>query len=392
MIAVADAIKLIEEHTAQGKKTTVSLIDAYNHILAENVLAPMAMPPFRQSSMDGYALQWGETNEYKIVGEVQAGIAQNIKLLPGEAVRIFTGARVPDDADTVVMQEHTTHTENILNIDTMPAAKTNVRPVGEQVQTGDLVLEEGSFLNAPAIGFLAGLGFDEVPVYEPPNVGILVTGNELQQPGLSLEEGQVYESNSITLQLALKKAGIPQVIVKRVGDTLEETVNAIQQMLESCDVLLVSGGISVGDYDFVQEALAQNDVQEIFYKVNQKPGKPLWFGKKDNKLVFALPGNPASSLTCFYVYVSVALRKMNGYSNYTVAYRSATLKTPVKNPYGKVLFLKATVTNGEARQLGAQASSMLKSFAISNALLVVPAEKEQLLPGDIIQYIALEQL
>ncbi|HEA30889.1 MAG TPA: molybdopterin molybdenumtransferase MoeA [Leeuwenhoekiella sp.] len=392
MITVEDALRRIDEHTALGSKIEISLAEAYGYILAENVLAPISMPPFRQSSMDGYALQWSENKAYTVVGEVQAGIARNSALQRGEAVRIFTGARVPDDADTVIIQEHTTREAAVLNIDKMPPLKANIRPKGEQVQTGDLVLEEGTVLNEAAIGFLAGLGFHTVPVFEPPKVGILVTGNELQQPGQPLREGQIYESNSITLQMALKCAGIPEVSLERVGDDLGETVNAVKKLLQNCDLLLISGGISVGDYDFVQEALEKNEVHEVFYKINQKPGKPLWFGTQGKKKVFALPGNPASSLTCFYVYVWPALRKIRGVKTYKTKEKTAKLETPIKNPFGKVLFLKATVSDGEARQLGAQASSMLKSFAICNALLIVPADKEVINPGEEIRYIALDQL
>ena len=390
MIAVADALKLIDEHTGLGSKVKKSLAEAYAHILAENVLAPMNMPPFRQSAMDGYALRWSDKNTYEVIGEVQAGAAKNTALQNGKALRIFTGARVPEDADTVIMQEHTSHEADVLTINEMPAVHANIRPIGEQVQLGDLVLEEGTFLNEAALGFLAGLGFEEIPVYEPPKVGILVTGNELQQPGKPLADGQIYESNAITLQMALKRAGINQVIIERVGDNLEETVLTIEKLLEKSDLLLISGGISVGDYDFVQEALQKNGVQEVFYKVNQKPGKPLWFGKKGKKSIFALPGNPGSSLTCFYVYVWPALRKIRGKNVYQNEEKTARLQTPVRNPFGKVLFLKATVINGEARTLGGQASSMLKSFATCNALLIVPAEIEQIKSGGEINYIPLD--
>lgn len=392
MIAVADAITCIDEHTDRGRKIAKSLAEAFGHILAENVLSSMNMPPFRQSSMDGYALRWSVNNTYKVVGEVQAGTATNSPFQQGEAVRIFTGARVPDDADTVVIQEHTSREVDVLHINKMPAVHSNIRPVGEQVQLDDLVLEERTLLNEAAIGFLAGLGIEEVSVYEPPIVGILVTGNELQQPGKTLEKGQIYESNAITLQLALKRAGVDQVTVERVGDDLKETIIAIKKLLENSDLVLISGGISVGDYDFVQEALQKNDVQEVFYKVNQKPGKPLWFGKKGEKSVFALPGNPGSSLTCFYVYVWPVLRKIRGVKNYQNEEKTARLQTSIKNAFGKVLFLKATVSNGEARPLGGQASSMLKSFAICNALLIVPAENEEMNPGKEINYIALDRL
>ncbi|WP_031428838.1 gephyrin-like molybdotransferase Glp [Flavimarina sp. Hel_I_48] len=391
MIAVKEALKCIEEQTQAGKKVKIPIAEAFAHVLAEDVFTTISMPPFRQSAMDGYAIKWSDEKEYTVIGEVQAGAATDQALNPGQAVRIFTGARVPDDADTVVIQEHTSRTDEIMLIDKMPNKGSNIRPIGEQVKKGDLVLEEGTLLNEAAIGFLAGLGIDEVSVYKFPKVGILVTGNELQELGKPLQEGQIYESNAITLQMALKRAGIHQIEVKKVGDALKSTVNAIHGLLERCDFVLISGGISVGDYDFVKEALEINKVEEFFYKINQKPGKPLWYGKKDQKHVFALPGNPGSSLTCFYVYVWPALRKIKGFKDYKNKLQKAVLETPVTNTFGKVLFIKATVYEGKAHQLTGQASSMLKAFAICNALLIVPAETAQLEKGNEIEYIALDQ-
>ncbi|MGB3775867.1 MAG: gephyrin-like molybdotransferase Glp [Leeuwenhoekiella sp.] len=389
MISVADALSLIFEHTAVGNISEISITDAYGYILAEDIHAPMNMPPFRQSAMDGYAFKHAANTEYKIVGEVQAGSGNNIGLKASEAVRIFTGARVPDDADTVVMQEHTFLNNKILNIDKIPIKQSNVRPIGEQIKKGELVLNQGTFLNEAALGFLAGLGIERIPFIEVPKVGVLVTGDELQELGKPLREGQIYESNGLTLQLALKRAGIENVTCRKVGDRLEQTIEAIAELLDNNDVILISGGISVGDYDFVREALAKNGVNEIFYKINQKPGKPLWYGTKDKKSVFALPGNPGSSLTCFYVYVWPTLRKIRGFKEYQNVLSSAVLKTAINNSFGKVLFQKATVVNGEATQLTGQASSMLKSFAICNALLIVPEDAHHLKIGDKIQYIPL---
>ena len=348
------------------------------------------MPPFRQSSMDGYAFKYSSETKFDLIGEVQAGVSEDKKLDAQEAVRIFTGARVPDDADTVVMQEHVRQKDGNIHIERLPKPFANVRDLGEQIKEGELALSKGTYLNEAAIGFLAGLGVQEVSVFNKPSVGVLITGNELQKAGKELEVGQIYDSNSVTLQLALNRFDIANVSVSFVKDTLDATKKAIQAQLDEHDVVLISGGISVGDYDFVKEALTANQVQEHFYKVNQKPGKPLWFGSKDEKQVFALPGNPASSLSCFYIYVVPALRKMMGYQNIHLARGEAITTSTISNPFQKTRFLKGIVQENAATPLTGQASSMLKSFAISNVLLEVPAHVERIEAGEAITYIDLK--
>lgn len=374
MISVSEAIQHIEDYCKPNKVVQKPIQKVRNRILAEDVKSQINMPPFKQSSMDGYAFRYSDKVVYTIVGEIQAGSAVNFVLQEGEAVRIFTGARIPDDADTVVMQEHTSVVENVLTIEKLPKLHSNVRPLGEQIKSDTIALKKGTLLNEAAIGFLAGLGVEKVSVYKKPSISILVTGNELKQVGESLEEGQVYDSNSITLKLALRQLGIKNVVIDKVGDTLKATKKAIQKHLKKSDVVLISGGISVGDYDFVKDSLEANGVSEVFYKVNQKPGKPLWFGHKDKQIVFALPGNPASSLSCFYVYVLPLLRAKLGYRNYHLPRIQVKASDSIKNIHGKTLFLKGSIDNNEAIQLTGQASSMLKSFAVSNALLVVPEE------------------
>lgn len=389
MISVSEAIQHIEKYCQPNTVIEENIANTLGLVLAETITSPIHMPPFKQSSMDGYAFIHTEKSEYKIVGEVQAGDAKNIDIKTGEAVRIFTGARVPDNADTVVMQEHTKVENNILTIQKTPNKTANVRPLGEQIQKGDIALEKGTVLNEATIGFLAGLGIAKLKVYRKPKVSILITGNELKTVGEKLEEGQVYDSNSITLKLALQKLGIYDVRVQSIEDTFKATKETIRKELEFSDVILISGGISVGDYDFVKSALEENKVSEVFYKVNQKPGKPLWFGYQQEKLVFALPGNPASSLSCYYAYVLPVLRAKLGFTNYHLPRAKAKVENDIKNIHGKTLYLKGIVKDEVATQLTGQASSMLKSFAIANALLIVPEDKKQINKGEEITYIKL---
>ena len=389
MISVSQALLHIDKHSFAGNAVTKRVQKTMGMVLAADVLSPIHMPPFRQSAMDGYAIAHGTSQTFKVIGEVQAGNTENIALKPGEAIRIFTGARVPDAVDTVVMQEHVTREGDSITVDKMPNKDANVRPLGEQIATGDTALEKGTLLNEASIAFLVGLGIDKVAVYKAPKVSVLVTGNELQQPGKELKEGQVYESNSVALKLALNRIGIKKVKISRVEDDLKSTTRAVEKCLKNSDLVLISGGISVGDYDFVKQALENNEVEEIFYKVNQRPGKPLWFGQKGKTKVYALPGNPASSLSCFYLYVLPLVKAKMGIANPHLARLKATASEAIHNPTGKTLFLKGNVEDSQASLLTGQASSMLKSFAVSNALLLVPEDKEIIQKGEELTYIAL---
>lgn len=386
MISVVEALKIIYEKTGLSRCENTDIASAYGKILAENVFSPIHMPPFRQSAMDGFALKLNGSSTYLIKGEVKAGDNSNFSLNQGEAVRIFTGAMVPDDADAIVIREHVEVDGAHVYLNKVPAVEANIRPMGEQVKKGDAVLNKGTKLNEAGIGFLAGLGISEVNVFKTPVVTLLITGNELQEPGSFLQPGCIYESNSVMLQAALRRAGISRVNIVKIKDTLDETTKAIATQLSQADVLLITGGISVGDYDFVKEALEANSVKEAFYKVNQKPGKPLWFGTKDKKLVFALPGNPAASLTCFYVYVLPALQKLSGDPGFGLQRSSAQLTSEITNTTGKSLFLKGKCEHGKISVLTGQASSMLISFAQSNALIYVPETVQEIKVNEEVAY------
>ncbi|WP_281310368.1 molybdopterin molybdotransferase MoeA [Flavobacterium flavigenum] len=390
MIQVNEALTIVAENSSKMPLQKIAVRKALGYVLAETVYSPIAMPPFRQSAMDGYAFRHSIKHQYDVVSTSQAGDHSNVKLKENEAIRIFTGAFVPDDADTVVMQEHVMANENSILIAKMPEKLANVRAKGEQINKQEVVFEANTLITPAAIGFLACLGITEIMVYKKPKVAILVTGNELVKPGKKLPKGKIYESNSVMLQAALQTIGIKKTKVFKVKDNLKATRKALKEILEKYDVVLISGGISVGDYDFVKEALLKNGVKELFYKINQKPGKPMFFGSKNETLVFALPGNPASSLTNFYVYVYPAIRNRMGFSDIHLPKVIRKLNADIKNTSGKTLFLKALYDETHVTVLDGQSSAMLNTFATANSLLIVPddveiIEKEQfvtLLPID----------
>lgn len=385
MISVQEAFSILQNNLPALQEVEFPLFQARKHVLAKSLLSPINMPPFRQSAMDGYALCLHDALVYEIIGEVKAGDSHLVELLPGQAVKIFTGAAVPDSAQAVIQIEKVAANGTQLLLDELVHPETNIRPIGEQILAGDLALEKGTLLNAAAIGFLAGLGFTKVSVYKKPKIGIVVTGNELTKPGMSLEYGKVYESNGIMLQSALVDAFYDAVTLYEVNDDFENTKNKLQEALTANEVVLVSGGISVGDYDFVGRALKELQVETLFYKVNQKPGKPLFAGKLHDKIVFALPGNPGACLTCFYVYVLPTLAILSGAeANYEQAvFFPLTDYFEVKNT--RCQFLKANISNGEAQILSHQNSSMLNSFSVANGLIYVSHGNYDLKKGEMVK-------
>lgn len=390
MIEVKEALEIVAANSSNMPKQKIQVHKALGYVLAETIYSPIAMPPFRQSAMDGYAFIHSGRHQFDIVGISQAGDHVKVELKENEAVRIFTGAHVPKNADTVVMQEDVMANEDSILIAKMPEPFSNVRNKGEQINKEDVVFDANTLITPAAIGFLACLGITEIQVYKKPKVAILVTGNELVEPGKKLKKGKIYESNSIMLQAALQTIGIKNAKVFRVKDSLKETKNALKDLLKKNDIVLISGGISVGDYDFVKEALLENGVQEHFYKINQKPGKPMFFGSKKNTLVFALPGNPASSLTNFYIYVYPAVKNLMGFSNTHLPKIVRKLNDDVKNTTGKTLFLKALYDETNVTILDGQASSMLNSFAIANGLVIVEQNCEKIQKGELVTILPID--
>ena len=374
MITVDEALNIVDNKTISSKKSTyLSVQDALGYVLSQDVLSPINMPPFRQSAMDGYAICIHESEKYNLMGEIKAGDRKQMTLSIGEAVRIFTGAPVPDTANAVIMQEKVIDNGAEIELEIAPNIGSNIRPFGEQIKAGEVALKEGNLINSAAIGFLSSLGITSLKVHKKPSIGILVTGNELIEPGHPLDYGQVYESNSLMLQNSLYKTGYKNTEIYKVPDDYRSTLLLINQIINNKDFLIVSGGISVGDYDYVGKALLEIKATQLFYKVKQKPGKPLFFGKKDNTYIFALPGNPAAALTCFYVYVWRCLERLSGNDDFKPTTIEAVSVSEINIKGDRFQFLKAKFLNGKVEILEGQSSAMLNTFAVANALAYAPA-------------------
>jgi len=394
MISVKEAKKIISENVSSLESVTLPLQESAGLILAEDVYALIDIPAFPQSSMDGYAFSfegWKKHKRLKIAGEVAAGSSETFTLNPTNTVRIFTGAAVPTGADTVIMQEKVQIENGELKIEDETIQQGNsVRLKGSEIKGGELALGKESILSPAAMGFLAGIGITEVKVYPNPSITIIITGNELQKPGEQLQHGQVYESNSFALKAVLQQLHINDIKILYATDKPEVVTGALKKALEQTDVVLLTGGISVGDYDFVLQAATDCGVQKLFHKIKQRPGKPLYFGKKGSKLVFGLPGNPSSVLTCFYQYVVPALEKL---SKRKIGLQ--TLHVPLERSFKKVAglthFLKGFYNGKTAGPLDAQESFRLSSFAKANCLIQVDEDTTALKEGELVDVYLLPQ-
>lgn len=373
MISVAEAREALTQYSGCGKPCLVNTEDACGLTLAENVCSPIDTPPFDQSSMDGYAVAFSDIRthtRFSVAGEIRAGSNPGTVIGPGETCRIYTGAKLPPGSDTVVMQERVLAEKQTISIIQKDLVKgENVRPRGSQTKKGELVLEAYRQITPAGVSFLSGLGITEVFVYPKPAVSIIITGGELVNGDSTPQEGKVFESTSAGLKAALKELGIHQVSVKYADDSKGEISAAVRSSLHA-DYILISGGVSAGDYDLVPSALEQCGFEKYFHGVKQKPGKPLLFGRLQKSLVFGLPGNPASALICFYEYAVPSL------GTFSRAGYQRSVRLPLLNEFVKksefTMFLKGKTESGGVRILGNQESSSLRSFADADCLVELP--------------------
>ncbi|AUP77623.1 molybdopterin molybdotransferase MoeA [Flavivirga eckloniae] len=375
MITINEALNAVKINISPLLKEAIKPLERCGgYQLSKDIASPINMPPFRQSAMDGYALNLHNDLSYTLIGEVKAGDNHQPTLKPGDAVRIFTGAPVPETANTVMMQEKVATNGSKITIENDVPIGHNIRPMGEQVKTGDIALKKGTKLTPAAIGYLTSLGITEAAVYKKPSVALITTGNELIEAGEPLAYGKIYESNSKMLLNALYNLKFYDVTIHKVEDDYIKTKNKLETVINNNDLVIVTGGISVGDYDFVGKALKELQVKEVFYKVKQKPGKPLFFGKKEDTAIFALPGNPAAALSCFYAYVYIALQKMMNYNTIELPRIKAKSMSEFVKRGDRPQFLKAIYNDNQVEILEGQNSSMLQTFALSNALVFVPED------------------
>lgn len=386
MISVAEAQEVVLSQTKTGLIHVMPLKHVLGAVLAAPVRAQINVPAFDNSAMDGFALDHRVTEgaspetpvRLPVVGYQAAGIIHFGSLKPGNALRIATGAFFPLDATAVIPQEDVREDGDTIIISAPVSSGAHVRYCSEETKRGEEALAAGAVITPSALGYLASIGVAELPVIARPRVGIVATGTELVPLGGTPGPGQIYDSNSITLAAALQVDGIAARVYPALADDPKIQLQALGKVMSENDIVLVTGGVSVGRYDHVKDIMQQLEISPVFWKVRQKPGKPLVFGVRDQALFFGLPGNPASTLTSYYEYVRPALRKMMGFKECLLPEFVAQCKMQLTKELGKTYFLKAKVTccDGAWRvtPYSLQGSHSMRSFAETNALIVLPED------------------
>ncbi len=386
MISVEKAKEIIFLESKKTKAIKQKVIASVGSILAEDIIAEINIPSFNNSAMDGYAFKYADFErgilKFKLQEEVKAGDNTSVVVQESCCSPIYTGAPIPEGADTVVMLEETTPKGDSIeiNADYKNKLGKHIRIKGEQIQKGNLALKKGTIINPATASYLSALGNSEVKIFQAPKVKIITTGNEIIKPGTPLKFGQIYESNSTALISLLKQQNVKDIKHEVAKDTLEE-LQATLEDVNVYDIVIVTGGISVGKYDLVADALAAIGVEKKLYKIAQKPGKPLYFGTKDNTLFFALPGNPAAVITSYYEYIYPTIKKMMGFSDFELQKLSTILLKDVKIKTSRAHFLKGKINANGVDILGGQDSHILNSFAAANCLVYLK-DKELWKTGD----------
>lgn len=396
MIPFEEAQSIVMGATPTLGTEEAPLTQAMGRVLGESILATENLPPLPTATVDGFAIApGGDGSTWRIAGEMAAGHYEPMRLSPGTAVRIMTGAVVPEGAEAVVMIEHTTETDGIVRVDSSPAPGENISPVGTNVQAGQTVLEKGTMIGPAEIGLLAAVGATSIAVHRQPRVGVLSTGDELVEPDIVPAVGAVRDSNRYALMAAIREAGGIAIDLGIARDTKAYPMQKITDALAKADILLTSGGVSRGAYDWVKPALAQIG-QIHFGRVAQKPGKPLTFVTSGDKLLFGLPGFPVSSLVTFELYVRPVMLKMQGCKSiHRPAIEVRTEET--LQPDAERLEFKRAIVGWREGQLwaqttGNQASSRLLSLSSANALLAIPAGTTPLRRGTEVSAILIGEL
>ncbi|MEA2391610.1 MAG: molybdopterin molybdotransferase [Solirubrobacteraceae bacterium] len=381
---VADAVPV-----PRRKPDLLGFDDALHRVLAHDLLAAGDVPPFPNSAMDGYAVAPGPAGRrLPVVDEARAGRPATSPLRDGEAIRISTGAALPSGAQAVVRREDTDEQDGLVTVEVEVASGQNVRRAGEDLRRGEVVLGAGADLRPAELALAVAAGASGLPCAPRPRVAVLCTGDELRAPGAALGLGEIHNSNAVGLAAAARRAGGEVVLAGGVGDTLQATTEALADALERADVVVVSGGVSVGAHDHVKPALASLGVAERFWGVALKPGKPTWFGLRGEQPVFGLPGNPVSAMVTFRLFVTPALRALQG-AEPEPQPLSAALAVAVsrerREQAVRVLLSSEAPSGLRATPTGPQGSHLLSSLAGADGLALIPAGTGELAAGEAVR-------
>jgi len=394
LLSIAEAQRLVLEHARPLPTETVALEDAARRVLAEPARAEIDLPPFPSSAMDGYAVRGADTpGRLRVEARIAAGKPAVGALEPGQAMGIATGGVVPAGADAVIPIEYVVERGNGIEIDSAVESGENVRPRGGDIRAGEVVVEPGSVLTPARLGALAAAGIPQVQCARRPRATVLPTGTELRRPGEVLGAGEIYEANGLILEAQLEAAGAVVELMPAVGDDEAAHRGALEHAL-GADVVVTSGGVSVGPHDLVRRVEAELGVEEVFWRVSVKPGKPLAFGVRERTLVFGLPGNPVSALVGFVLFVEPAIRALQGVPEPLPRFDRGRLAGARRRNPERDELLRARLRRSEGgpvlEPLSGQESHMIARSAGADALVFVPRGEGELADGASVEYLRLD--
>ena len=394
-VSVRDAQASILAHIQQSRVEVVALHDALGRVLAEDVLSNRNHPPYNVSAMDGYALRFADIEQttadkpvsLSVVDDIRAGHMPQMTIEAGQAARIMTGAPTPQGIDTVIRVEDTQLNGDKVAILAAPQQGANIRPLGENLKTNHVVLTKGTTITPGVLAILAMVKKKQVPVFAKPTVAILSTGDELEGVDDPIDESKIPDANSHALYAQCKSLGIEAVLLGIAKDNEDDLKAKLAEGL-SYDVLLASGGVSIGHHDFVRPTLKALGITMHFRRVAMRPGHPLAFGtSKQGTAVFGLPGNPVASMVCFEQFVTPALRQSMGHQKLFRQTIRARLAHDMRGSLGKTIFIRVTLHRDQqgyvATSTGAQGSGVLMSMAFAEGLLAIPTKSGGLKEGDV---------
>jgi molybdopterin molybdotransferase len=393
-VSFEEALKIILNSVIHLGCENISIMKASGRILYEDILSDIMIPPVDDSAMDGYAIIADDTHgasktkpvKLQVIGEIQAGgPPAGKKVSKGTAIRIMTGAPIPEGADSVIQFEDTEEEAGYVKILREIVKYENYRFAGENIKKNDTVLEKGERLKSADIGVLASLNSKSVNVYKQPSVSIIATGDEIADIGEEIKPGQIRNSNTYILLSEIQKYSTISYYVGIAKDTLKDTKKKFLKALKS-DVIISTGGVSMGKYDFVKEIYSDLNIEIFFERINVKPGRPCTYGKIDNKLIFGLPGNPVASMTSFIQFVRPALLKLMGAKKLNKPIVSAFLEQDISKLPGKVQLYRGCFTIKDDQffvsTTGNQNSSVLRSMSLANCLIIIPENITQVKAGE----------
>jgi len=386
-VRILDCVKPLESYVKIGIRSSL------NRVLAKNIVSPINVPAHTNSAMDGYAINGkdipstGET-KLSIIATIFAGQPTTKTISTGQCARIMTGGKMPKGADTVIMQEHVTRNNDTIKINNKHIVGQNVRSAGEDLAVDELVLDAGHYLTSAEIGLLASIGIPETVVFRKLRVAFFSTGDELRSIGEPLNEGQIYDSNRYTIHCMLTRLGVDIIDMGVIPDDKNQIREAFALAASQADALITSGGVSVGEADYVKEILEEIGNVD-FWKIAMKPGRPLAFGNIGNCLFFGLPGNPVSVMVTFYQFVLPALKKLSGQSAYEPSIISIPCQSTLKKSPGRVELQRGIMKNNNDGQLvvfstGEQGSGILRSMSKANCFIILPMECKSVEAGDLV--------